>query len=298
MAVDGIVIRGHGKSFVVRSHGKDISCELRGKLKFMSDAATAVAVGDSVTILLNADGTGTIEQVEERSSMFFRPTKGMENRKQIIAANLDQLAVVASVRNPPLNPRFIDRFLIAAELGDMKPLVIINKLDLGHPKILAELQKGYAHIGIHLLPVSAVTGEGLDSLGQALKDHKTILAGHSGVGKTALINYLIPGLNLREGAVSEYSDRGIHTTSLVELFELPTGGFIADTPGLKVLGLWEMEKAELALYFPEMNPYLEDCRFSGCSHTHEPDCAVIKAVREGKIPKFRYDSYLAIRESL
>lgn len=298
MIVDGIVIRGHGKSFIVRYQGRDISCNIRGKIKFRTESTTPVAVGDHVGISIGIDGSGVIEQVAERRSMFFRGAKGAELKKQVIAANLDRLAVVASVIHPDLNTRLIDRFLIAAEIGHLKPLIIINKLDLEEPKDFLLIKKGYDAIGIPLYPISAKTGQGRDALLEALKGNITILAGHSGVGKTALINCLIPGLNLKEGAVSQYTDRGIHTTSLVELFELPEGGFIGDSPGLKVMGLWEIGKRDLAAYFPEMNIYLEHCRFPGCSHIKEPDCAVKKAVESGKIPSFRYDSYVTIYNSL
>jgi ribosome biogenesis GTPase len=298
MADDGIVICAHGKSFIIRSHGRNISCEIRGRVKFKCASITPVAVGDNVLISLNADGTGSIEQVEERRTMFFRAAKGSESKKQVIAANLDQLAVMASVKNPPLKIGLVERFLIAAAIGGLSPVILINKVDLDKPALLEEFKQGYGRIGIPTFFVSCLSDEGLKAVRESLKGHRTILAGHSGVGKTALINRLIPGLNLKEGEVSEYSDRGIHTTSSVELFELPEGGFVADSPGLKVMGLWEVEKSQLAGYFPEMQGFIEQCRFVGCSHTHEPDCAIKQAVGKGVIPRFRYQSYVTILNSL
>jgi ribosome biogenesis GTPase len=298
MTVDGIVIRGHGQSYIVRSQGKDISCSIRGRLKFGKKSVTPVAVGDDVSIDISSDGTGVIESVAERRTMFFRPAKGNDNRRQIIAANLDGLAVVASIINPTLKTGLIDRFLISAEMGGLKPAIIINKIDLDKPRILNEIDRAYSAIGIPVFFVSALAGDGCSGLAEYLAGHRTILAGHSGVGKTALINWLIPGLHLREGDVSLHTDRGIHTTTMTELFELPQGGFICDSPGLKVLGFSDFSRDDLISYFPEMHNYLNNCRFAGCSHTCEPGCAVIRAVEKGEIARFRYQGYLTIRNSL
>lgn len=296
--VKGIVIRGHGKAFIVKSQKKEIPCEIRGKVKYNTDAVTPVAVGDEVCISVNPDGTGMIEQVEKRRSMFFRPAKGLDSRKQVIAANIDQLAAVVSVMQPPLKPGLIDRFLISAEIGNLRPIIILNKIDLGRPAVVAELQEGYDRLGISCHILSAVTGEGFDNLTKDLADHITIFAGHSGVGKSTILNHLIPGLNIRVSAVSESTDKGVHTTTRVELYELPNGGYVVDSPGLKVLGLWDVECGDLAHFFPEMEEFRDGCRFTGCSHTHEPDCAVKKAVTEGRIAAFRYRSYLTIYKSL
>ncbi len=295
---EGIVVRAHGNSFIVRHNNQDIPCKIRGRLRFKSDAVAAVAVGDDVAFALDKGGAGVIESIKPRRSMFFRPAKGKISKKQIIAANIDRLAAVASVKNPPLKPGLIDRFLISADIGNLTPLVIINKTDLDRPEILQELKRGYGAIKITIHFVSAKSGEGLEALTEALDGHRTIFAGHSGVGKTALINRLIPGLNLKEGEVSEHTDRGIHTTTVVELFELPFGGFVVDSPGLKVLGIWDLEKDDVVNHYPEFFDYACDCRFPGCAHGPEPDCAVKAAVESGKIPEYRYRSYLAIRESV
>ncbi len=297
-AHEGIVICGHGKSFIVRCHNNNISCEIRGKLKHKTHSTTPVAVGDDVIISFNADGTGMIEDIKERHSMFFRAAKGMVAKRQIIAANLDQLAIISSAKSPPLKTGLIDRFLISARAGNLQPLIVINKIDLGKTDFLSTVEKGYRSLGVPVCLVSAQTGEGCDELQELLKDHKSIFAGHSGVGKSALLNRLIPGLDQKTGEVSLYSNRGIHTTSLVELFVLAHGGYAIDSPGLKVLGLWKVERNEVAEHYPEFEKYLSQCRFSGCSHISEPDCAVKQAVTKGEIPLFRYENYVLIYNSI
>ena len=298
MTDEGIVIRGHGKSFIVKCQGKKIPCEIRGKIKYQTDSVTPVAVGDDVSISVNPDGTGMIETVHKRRTMFLRPLKGSDSKKQVIAANIDQMAIIASVKSPPLKTGLIDRFLISARIGSLRPLVIINKIDLGKPPILDEIEKGYTGINIPAFQISAVNGEGIENLKERLREHRTIFVGHSGVGKTTILNNIIPGLDQKVKEISKYSDRGTHATTLVQLFELPTGGFVVDSPGLKVLGLWEVKKEQLDQYFPEMIPLIDNCRFHGCSHTHEPDCAVKEAVENKIIPEFRYKSYKTIYKSL
>jgi ribosome biogenesis GTPase len=294
----GLVISGHGKKFNVRAVNRDYTCEIRGKIKFATKSITPVAVGDEVEIATRDDGSGMIEKVLPRKSMFVRPSKASDKKRQVIAANIDQLAAVVSVKSPPLKPGLIDRALIAAQIGHLRPIIVINKIDLGKIPILDELEQDYRRIQVPLFIVSAVTGEGLDTLEQALIDFKTIMAGHSGVGKSTLLNRLIPGLNLKVSDISEATDKGVHTTTHVELFALPRGGFVLDSPGLKVLGLWELQKEDLQWHYPEMEAYLNDCRFTGCSHLQEPDCAVKAAVKEGKISRIRYDNYQTIYSSL
>jgi ribosome biogenesis GTPase len=298
MTDKGIVIRGHGKIYIVRTQDREIPCKIRGKLKFQSETVPAVAVGDDVVISLNRDGSGVIEEVEERRSMFFRPAKTSDDVKQVIAANIDQLGIISSVKKPKLKPGLIDRFIITARIGGLEPIIIVNKIDLGWPDIIDELREGYGEIGIPFLTVSAETGDGFEGLENILADKKTILAGHSGVGKSSILNRLIPGLDLRVGEISRYSQKGVHTTSWVELIELPGGGYVIDSPGLKILKLWMIEKGELERYYPEMDAFRDQCRFSACSHTHEPDCAVKAAVEEGKLPEFRYKNYVSLYESL
>ncbi len=298
MTDKGIVIRGHGKSFIVRCQGRDIPCEMRGRLKYGPAQITPVAVGDDVEILLIADGAGIIEKVGERRSMFFRPAKSSDTKRQVIAANISQLGIIVSSKNPPLKPGLIDRFIIAAEMGDLKPLIIVNKSDLGRPEIGDELEKAYKSINVPILFISAESGEGFTRLNELVKDERTIFAGHSGVGKSTILNRLIPGLNIKVKAVSKYSDKGVHTTSTIEMYELPEGGFVVDSPGIKILKLWELTRENLPYYYKEMEAYLNLCRFTGCSHIHEPDCEVKEALDKGLIPRFRYENYVTIYNSL
>ncbi|MEA3297744.1 MAG: ribosome small subunit-dependent GTPase A [candidate division Zixibacteria bacterium] len=296
---EGIVVATRGRLFEVRTaDSSHVNCELRAKVKTKADQTTPVAVGDEVLISASHEGGGIIEKVLPRRTSFSRPAKGVNSRRQVIAANLEQLAIVTSVKSPRLKTGLIDRFLIAARIGSLEPIIIINKVDLSWSRELDDIVMVYREICCPVFLTSAVVGTGLDDLRRQLSGRLTLFTGHSGVGKSTILNSLIPGLKQKTGEISKFSKRGKHITSSIELFELSFGGYVVDSPGLKVMGLWEVEKDDLPHYYPEFESYSDKCRYQPCSHTHEPGCAVKAACDAGKIHVIRYANYVAIADSL
>ncbi len=295
----GIVVAAKGRLFVVETETSNrISCDVRGNVKKESDKTTPVAVGDDVVISLTHDGSGIIEEVGVRRTAFFRPQMEVKGVRQVIAANLDYLVVVASIKSPPLKDALIDRFLIAGQMGNLQPAIIINKIDLEKDDEHKDVIDAYAAIGFPTFPVSAATGQGIDALRAFVKDRRTLFAGLSGVGKSTILNLLIPGLSQRTDNVSEYSNKGKHTTTNIELFPLPGGGYIVDSPGIKVMRFSELTDEALQDYYPEFEQHRDSCRFQPCSHNKEPNCGVKNALERGEISRFRYENYVTILESL
>ncbi len=297
----GKVISAHGTFFNVQVDDKVIMCKLRGKMRLQDKVSTSpVVAGDNVKIRILEDGTGVIEEVFERFNKLYRRAVGKRELEHVIVANIDQAIVVTSFNMPHVPWGFVDRLLVASERNNIKPIICINKTDLiDNWREVNDFIKVYGEkVGYEIIRTSAVTGEGLDVLKEILKDKTSVFVGQSGVGKSALINAIEPNLNVRTTEVSEKTGKGRHTTTYTQLHKLSFGGFIADTPGMKEFGLAGIEKSELGFYFPEFRQFIENCKFSNCTHTHEPDCAVKEAVNSKRIDKRRYMSYINILNSL
>ncbi len=276
---------------------RSYECTARGRLvERDSGQSKPLAVGDRVLFRQTDEGEGVVVEILPRRTKLSRRSPRDPRIEHVIVANVDQLLIVASVRQPPLTLGIIDRYIIAGEAGGLLPIICINKTDLadGSTEHLqaAEL---YREMDYTVLLTSAKTGEGVDELQDVLCDRSTVLAGHSGVGKSALINAVQPGMELRTAPVST---KGRHTTSSVSLLRLEFGGYVVDTPGIREFTLWEIEEVEVQQFFPRIWELASDCRLPDCTHLHEPDCAVKAAVERGELPASRYDSYVRIVETL
>ncbi|SEF91823.1 ribosome biogenesis GTPase [Parabacteroides chinchillae] len=295
----GLVIKNTGSWYTVRTEdGRDIESKIKGNFRLKDIRSTnPIAVGDRVVIDINQEGTAFISEIEDRKNYIIRRASNLSKQSHIIAANLDQAMLIVTVNYPITTTIFIDRFLATAEAYRVPVKLVFNKVDRyrGEDReCLEELIKLYTKIGYPCSKLCARTGEGLDELKAELKDKITLLSGHSGVGKSTIINTMVPGVNLRTGTISEYHNKGMHTTTFSEMIPLPDGGYIIDTPGIKGFGTIEMEGAEVSHYFPEIFSFSSECKFSNCSHRHEPGCAVLKAVENHRISESRYKSYLNI----
>ena len=294
----GKVFRSTGSWYIVKTdHGETYPCKLKGRFKMDGIRTTnPIAVGDVVDFDLLPDGEmGLIKKIHERSNYIIRQATNLSKASHIIAANMDQAVLIASLESPRTSTGFIDRFLVTAEAYHIPAVIVFNKYDLYDDESKEKLKlifSTYQNCGYHCLFTSAKEGIQIDEFKALLKDKVSLLSGHSGVGKSALINSIDPSLDLKEGEISSVHLKGKHTTTFAELFPLSFGGSIIDTPGIKEFGLVSFERTELGQRFPEIRSRMDECRFNNCLHVNEPGCAVIQAVKNGEISSFRYNNYL------
>lgn len=297
----GLVIKNTGSWYTVKTDdGQLIESKIKGNFRLKGIRSTnPVAVGDHVEIIINQEGTAFISAIEDRRNYIIRKSPNLSKQSHILAANVDQALLVVTVNYPQTSTTFIDRFLASAEAYSVPVVLVFNKHDLlseeelHYEKMMCTL---YETVGYKCVEISAETGEGVEQLFPILKDKISLLSGNSGVGKSTLINRLIPHASQRTAEISDAHNTGMHTTTFSEMIELPGGGYLIDTPGIKGFGTFDIEKEELTSYFKEIFHFSKDCRFSNCTHTHEPGCAVIKAVEDHFIAASRYQSYLSMLE--
>ena len=294
--MEGLVIRAQSGFFTVKVNDQEVTCRLRSRLKRGEIEGDIVAIGDWVTFTPHEEGVGLIDDVHERKAVFARTRTGIKRDfRQIILANPDQIVAVFACAEPEPHLRMLDRFLVIAEKQGIEALIVANKIDLVTSSEAKKLFGIYEDLGYPVFYTSALIGQGVDALRLALKEKISALMGPSGVGKSSLLNAIQPELGLHVRKVSEATSKGMHTTRVRQLFPLNEGGYVADTPGIRSLALWDTEPEELDAYFVEMRHLVADCQFSDCTHTHEPGCAVRMAVERGEIAPERYHSYLRMR---
>jgi ribosome biogenesis GTPase / thiamine phosphate phosphatase len=298
--MQGLIIKSTGSWYrILAEDGREIDSRIKGKFRTKGITTTnPIAVGDLVDYEIEPDqDTAVITKLHERKNYIIRKSINLSKQGQIIAANLDQAFLIVTLASPRTSLGFIDRFLVTAEAYHIPAKLIFNKLDLFSEEgleILAEYQSIYESIGYPCYTTSALHKTHLDEINQLLKDKVTLVTGHSGVGKSTLINALLPGSELKTGEISDWSDKGKHTTTFAEMFTLPMGGYLIDTPGIRELGIIDIEKAELGPLFPEFRQLMGQCKFHNCRHINEPGCAVLEALSNEEITPSRYDSYLSI----
>ena len=303
----GLVVRNTGSWYTVKTDdGQQIDCKIKGNFRLKGIRSTnPVAVGDRVEIVPNQEGTAFITAIGERRNYIIRKSPNLSKQSHIIAANVDQAMLVVTVNRPQTSTTFIDRFLASAEAYRVPVVLVFNKTDIlddderRYQDMMIAL---YENIGYECRAVSAATGSGIDALRELLAGKVTVLSGNSGVGKSTLINSILPGANLRTSEISDAHNTGMHTTTFSEMLPLPAaggdmasgGGYIIDTPGIKGFGTFDMEPEELTGYFRDIFHFSKDCRFNNCTHRHEPGCAVLRALEEHYIAASRYQSYLSM----
>jgi ribosome biogenesis GTPase len=299
--LDGKVIRVDSGASQVDTPAGLVRCVVRGRLtETKTQDKRLLAVGDDVRVQLLGPGSGAIEEILPRRTKLSRRSVGHERREQVVAANIDQVVIVTSLAEPPLKLNLVDRYLVAADNGGLGAVICINKVDLalGDRAPAEALLRPYHAMGYPVIWTSARTGEGIDELKRHLAGRSSVMAGASGTGKSALLNAVEPGLELRSGEISSATGKGRHTTTFSSLLPLGGGGYVIDTPGIREYTLWEVDPAALDRHFPEIDALRSGCRFANCTHSHEPDCAVKAASESGKIDPRRYESYLRILSGL
>jgi len=313
--MEGTIIREHRGVFDVETPEGVFACALRSRLKKTLiyperdnghhsvaqvgriNTLNPVTIGDRVRVVVDEGDKGAIEEVFPRRSKLSRLAPGKRNIEQIMIANVDYLVVVFAVRDPLPNLQLLDRLLVAAEAGQITPVICLNKIDLTDNDC-PDIPGIYSQCGYRVIPTSSVTEEGVDLLKITMRDRISAIAGPSGAGKTSLLNSLQPGLGLRVREVNRTTGRGRHTTTYLAAHKLDVGGLVIDSPGIREFSLWDVTPRELPDLFPEMRDHLTGCRFHDCSHVHEPDCIIQNAVSVGAISKERYDSYIALRKEV
>jgi ribosome small subunit-dependent GTPase A len=301
----GLVIKNTGSWYTVKTEdGRTIESKIKGNFRLKGIRSTnPVAVGDYVHLIINQEGTAFISEIEDRKNYIIRKSPNLSKQSHIIAANLDQAFLVVTINYPETSTTFIDRFLASAEAYRVPVVLLFNKYDLlndderQYQEAVIHLYEGIGYQCVVLQATNdAPTDKSIEQLRPLLKDKVTLLSGNSGVGKSTIINGLLPNANLRTAEISDSHNTGMHTTTFSEMLELPYGGYIIDTPGIKGFGTFDIDKEELTSYFREIFKFSEECRFSNCTHTHEPGCAVLKALEEHYIAESRYNSYLSMLE--
>lgn len=295
----GLVVKNTGSWYTVKTDsGQLIDCKLKGNFRLKGIRSTSpVAVGDFVQIVTNAEGTAMITAIDDRKNYIIRKSPNLSKQSQIIAANLDQAFLLVTIKYPETSTIFIDRFLAGAEAYRIPVVLVFNKTDLldeeerHYQQMMMNL---YETIGYHCVEISADKGQGMEAIDALLAQKVTLLSGNSGVGKSTLINVLIPHAEQRTAEISDAHGTGIHTTTFSEMIALPHGGYVIDTPGIKGFGTFDIEPEELTSYFKEIFAFSKDCKFNNCTHTHEPGCAVRTAVENHYISESRYQSYLSM----
>mgnify|MGYP003575519916 FL=1 len=296
----GLVTKSTGSWYqVLGDDGNRYECRIKGIFRTQGIKTTnPIAVGDRVEFEIEqGQQSAVITKLEPRKNYIIRRSVNLSKQTQIIGANLDLALLVVTLASPPTSTGFIDRFLVTAEAYGIPAALVFNKLDLFSDEgleILAEYIAIYENLGYPCFTVSALEKENIETLNEVLKDKITLISGHSGVGKSTLINAIIPGSDLKTGNISDWSDKGKHTTTFAEMIDLPFGGKLIDTPGIRELGIVDIEPQELSHYFPEMRNLLNQCKFHNCRHINEPGCAVLDALENGGVEPSRYDSYLSI----